>query len=123
MKARSTQLSLSLVYANLPHRWIKSKFTGSGGGGIIPWEINYPFLHQNWNILTNFIIFIENRTKIAIKIVISCEIIFNIFKKLKFTGNILWRFKKSSLDIFLPHLYNIHLWNHQIEILIQLILY
>ena len=36
------------------HRWIKSKFTGRGGGGTMPWKINKSFNNKIRIILTIF---------------------------------------------------------------------
>ena len=91
-------LKLEVLQQAVLHRWIKSKFTSRGGGGLgklYPGKLNTPFCTKNRNISTNFIILIENRTKNAITIVISCEILFKIFKKLKFMRNILSRLKKA----------------------------
>ena len=68
------------------------------GGKLYPRKLITPFNTKNRNILTKFIICIENRTKNALKIVLSWEILFKIIKNLKFMRDILSWFEKSSLE-------------------------
>ena len=67
---------LSRVLLFLKHRWIKSKFSDMGDGEkLYSGKLITPFCTKNRNILTIFIIFIENRSKNAIQIVILCKMV------------------------------------------------